>query len=458
MELSIKDKINAYLFKEVSPLSNALFRFFFGILMFFQFYYIEPYIVENLTLSKYLLKYDFFEWVNITTVNNLKVMFNVALVFSFFYAIGFLYRFSSIVIFFIWTYIFLLDVGHYNNHYYLNSLLLFTSIFVQADATFSVKSIFFSSKLIPKWNVDIFKFQMFVVYFYGAIAKLNKDWLNGIPLKYWLGEDFSLLGILSPDTSFVFMAWYGLLFDFFIGFMLYHKKLKFYSLLFILPFHITNHFIWTIGTFPWMAISICVFYFNEELTNLFKMSRLKFVENKSKWLNSSWFKYPVLLYVAIQILMPLRQHLIKGETSWHGYGNYFAWRMMLADKQGAAKVVLFSENNQKLGDIQIEEYMNVLQFARMIHLPMHFVKFAHFLDHEITKHPQNAPLGDVKVKVYAFKTINNRPFSLLIDTTMDLSNIEYKIMNRGDYIIPFKDKEIKEELDVLYEDEYLQFK
>lgn len=424
--------------------------------MFFQFYYIEPYIVQNLTLSKYHLKYDFFEWVKIMSVPNLKIMFYVAMVFSLTFSIGFLYRLSAVIIFLIWTYIFLLDVGHYNNHYYLNSLLLFVSIFVKADEFLSVKNLYNTSKLIPKWNVEIFKFQMFIVYFYGAIAKINSDWIKGIPLKYWLGEEFSLLGVFSSDFSFVFMAWFGLIFDFFVGFMLYHRKLKFYSLIFILPFHITNHFIWTIGTFPWMAISICVLYFNDEITKLFKFnttSRESYSDN-----NNNATKYLIFIYVIVQIIMPLRQHLIKGETSWHGYGNYFAWRMMLADKQGAAKVVLFSENNKKLGDIKIEEYMNVLQFARMIHLPMHFVKFAHYLDKEIKKHPSNKNLGDVSIKVYAFKTINNRPFSLLIDTTKDLTKEKYKIMKRGDYIIPYKDTPIKSELDVIYKEEYLQFK
>ncbi len=451
------EKINTFLFQEVSPVANGLFRFFFGILIFFQFYYIEPYIVENLSLSKYLLKYDFFEWVKITSPENLKVIYIVAMLFSLFYAVGFLYRLSSIVIFLGWTYTFLLDVGHYNNHYYLNCLLLFVSIFIQGDAFFSVKSYFKGSWKVPRWNLELIKLQVFVVYFYGAIAKINVDWLQGIPLSYWLGEDFSLLGILSPDVSFKFMAWYGFIFDLFIGFMLYHKKLKFYGLIFILPFHITNHFIWNIGIFPWLAISLCVFFFNEELTKLFKLD-LKQLKIKRSWLNAHWLKYPITLYVVVQVLMPFRQHLIKGETNWHGYGHYFAWRMMLADKQGAAKVVVYSENNQKLGDVQIEEYMNVLQFARMIHIPMQFVKFAHFLDKEIKKHPQNNVFGDIQIRVFAFKTINNRPFSPLIDSTVDLSKVKYKVMEKGDYIVPFEDKEIKKELDVLYEDEYLQFK
>lgn len=452
------EKLMQFLYKPVSPVSSGLFRVVFGALMFFQFYYVENYIVDSLTLSKFFLKYDFFNWITITSPENLKVVFKVSMIFSVFYILGVFYRFAALVMFLGWTYIFLLDAGHYNNHYYLNSLLLFVSIFVQADSFLSIKSYFKGGKNIPRWNVEVFKIQMFLVYFYGAIAKLNVDWLNGVPLSYWLGKDFSLLGVFTPSFSFVFMAWFGLFFDFFVGFMLYHKKLKFYSLIFIVPFHVVNHFIWNIGIFPWTAIAICVFYFNEEITDFLKV-KLEDTQNKLK---ISFKKKLILFFLAVyllfQVLMPLRQHLITGETNWHGYGNFFAWRMMLADRQGAARVVLYSENNEKLGDVQIEDYVNVLQFGRMIHAPMHFIKFAHYIDSEIQSFPQNKNLGDIKVKVLAFKTINNRPFAPLIDSSLDLSNEKYVIFNKGRFIIPYENTIIKEELDVIYEDEYLQFK
>ena len=35
---------------------------------------------------------------------------------------------------------------------------------------------------VPRWNVLLLRFQLFIVYFYGAIAKLNPDWLAGEPM------------------------------------------------------------------------------------------------------------------------------------------------------------------------------------------------------------------------------------------------------------------------------------
>jgi hypothetical protein len=39
------------------------------------------------------------------------------------------------------------------------------------------------------WNLFILKFQVFVVYFFGRIAKINPDWLQGEPLRHWLDPD-----------------------------------------------------------------------------------------------------------------------------------------------------------------------------------------------------------------------------------------------------------------------------
>ena len=53
-------------------------------------------------------------------------------------ALGFLYRASAILFFLTYTYVFLLDKTHYNNHYYLISLLGFLLIFVDAHRWASV--------------------------------------------------------------------------------------------------------------------------------------------------------------------------------------------------------------------------------------------------------------------------------------------------------------------------------
>ena len=36
--------------------------------------------------------------------------------------------------------------------------------------------------IVPRWNVLLLRVQLFIVYFYGAIAKLNPDWLRGEPM------------------------------------------------------------------------------------------------------------------------------------------------------------------------------------------------------------------------------------------------------------------------------------
>jgi hypothetical protein len=40
---------------------------------------------------------------------------------------------------------------------------------------------------IPRWNIDILKLLLAIVYVYAGLAKLNSDWLlEAMPLKIWL--------------------------------------------------------------------------------------------------------------------------------------------------------------------------------------------------------------------------------------------------------------------------------
>ena len=114
-----------------------------------------------------------------------------------FIAIGLFYRVSSLVVFLIWCYLFFTDQGHNNNHYYLIAMLLFSLIFVNANQWGGVKSMRQKPVYIPQWNYLMFKLLVFIVYFYGGLAKLNWDWLNGYPLKYWLTGREDLGGFIQ---------------------------------------------------------------------------------------------------------------------------------------------------------------------------------------------------------------------------------------------------------------------
>jgi hypothetical protein len=452
-------KIQDILFASKSPVALGLFRIGFGLIMVYQFYHIKDYFLNTLVYSNYFIKYDYFEWVSLTSVENLEVIFIVAQIASFFIAIGLFYRVSSSIVFFIWCYLFFTDQGHNNNHYYLIAMLLFILVFVNANQWGSVKNVKQKSSLIPEWNYLVIKLLIFIVYFYGGLAKLNWDWLNGYPLKFWLTgrEDLGsfIQGVLEKDITIYIVSYYGLFFDLVVGFFLFHKKLKYLALALMIPFHISNHFLWPIGVFPWLSIFMTVLFFEKEVSQLIKISRDRV------FIVSSQIKKTITIlficFFTFQFLFPFRQHLYVGKTNWHGYGELFSWRMMLTDKQGAVRLRVYDENNRSLGEVSLESYINERQLFKLVYLPKNFVPFCQFIESKIKEDKRNKSLGDIKIYVDAFKTINNRPFQRVINPNIELTSIDYSVFEKGGYILPFIDAEIKENYNEISDEEFLRF-
>ena len=73
----------------------------------------------------------------------------------------------------------------------------FAMIFVPANRCFSIdawrnKSI--RSDVTPFWTIAALLMLMGIGYFYGGIAKINSDWLQGWPIRTWIVEPFGDLG------------------------------------------------------------------------------------------------------------------------------------------------------------------------------------------------------------------------------------------------------------------------
>lgn len=452
-------KLQEILFTPKSPVALGLFRIGFGLIMIYQFLGIRPYFLNNLIYSKYYIKYDFFQWVQLCSATTLNQIFNIGIIASVFFMLGLLYRVSATILFVIWGYLFLTDQGHINNHYYLIEMFLFFLLVVKANQWASITSFFRESKLVSNWNYLVFKLLIFIVYFYGGLAKINSDWLVGHPLKGWLSGRMELgeviSGLLEDNNVILFMSYYGLFLDLSVGFLLFHNKLKYLALFLLVPFHIFNHFLWNIGVFPWMSIFMTLLFFTDEISTLFKFDFRGRTSFNSK--NKNIISMLLLSFFIIQLLLPLRQFLYQGKTSWHGCGEYFSWRMMLTDRQGAVRMKIFNQDYVYLGEVSLSDYINDRQLYAMIHVPSTFVPFSKYIESEILADKRNVNLTDILIFVDVFKTINNRPFQRVIDPTIDLTSIEYSIFSRGSYILPFVDADIKENYNEISDEEFLRF-
>ncbi|MCB9235959.1 MAG: HTTM domain-containing protein [Bacteroidia bacterium] len=445
------------------PSSLGIFRILVGIVFLVQFGRLEEYITYELPKSTFFLTYPGFHWIHPLSTPGFETLFLWMHVSAVLVMLGFLYRPAIIFLFFSWTYVFLLCNGHYNNHYYMLSLVALLMIFTEADRWGSVKSVVGSPFLgkrdgkwglswskgpgkdvpLPFWQPFSLQFLIALVYFYGGLAKLNKDWLEGYPMKLWLPgkTDFPLFPeFLQTEFAPYFFSYLGLVTDLALPFFLFSRRLRVYSLFFLIPFHILNHFLWQIGVFPWFMLFGTIIFFTfspEQWKSGFIKGSLPKTPAKAVQLPFNKLAFGLLLlFMGWQILFPFRQYLYGGKSFWTGMGWNFSWHMMLVDKSYATRIKLEVPEENISGYVEMLKYINGRQFKYMGHDPRHYIRFAHMLRDEMKA---NGLQHEPRIYVHSFREVNARPFQLVLDTTVNLANYEYSPFRVPDVILPFKD-------------------
>ena len=95
-----------------------------------------------------------FEWVEPLGSTGMHLLFFIIILSALFIALGFFYRVSAIIFFAGFTYVELIDVTTYLNHYYFISLVAFIMIWLPANRHYSLDVAFNrveERELLPLW-------------------------------------------------------------------------------------------------------------------------------------------------------------------------------------------------------------------------------------------------------------------------------------------------------------------
>jgi len=182
-------------------------------------YLLKGWAASDLVHPFYHFTYWGFDWIKPWPGIGIHLHFIALTILSFFIMVGLFYRISTILFFLGFTYWFLLDQTFYLNHFYLISLLSFLFIFVPAHQNFSLDVKFNRVKrsdTAPAWALWLLRFQVFVLYFYGGIAKFHWDWFKGEPMRTWLYEitEFPIfLELLHTKWAPYLFSYSGILLD-----------------------------------------------------------------------------------------------------------------------------------------------------------------------------------------------------------------------------------------------------
>lgn len=426
----------------IAPLIT--FRIVFGLLMLFsilRFWY-RGWIGTVYVTPKFHFSYSGFGWVKPLGETGMYVLFGVIVLACLCILLGLLYRLAATVFFAGFTYVELLDVTTYLNHYYFISLVAFILIWLPANRHYSLDVKIWPGirrQTVPAWTIGILRFQLGIVYVFAGLAKLNPDWLfNAQPMRMWLPAKthLPLVGGLMYETWVAYLfAWFGAAYDLFIVFFMLNRRTRPVAYLFVIGFHVaTAVFFPGIGMFPYVMITCSLVFFSGEFHE-----RLLPFYNKSA--GSYSFRYPSLMkavvcvYVFIQLIVPLRFLVYPGHLFWHEEGYRFSWRVMLMEKSGAAYFTVKDADHHQSLTVNNAQFLTPLQEKMMSTQPDMILKYAHHLAREYAAQGIKGP--EVYGEIYV--SLNGQRSRLFIDSTVNLAARPVSWLHY-DWVLPYKEE------------------
>lgn len=406
------------------------FRILFGLLMgvgalrFMYYGWVEKLYGD----PSFFFKFYGFSWVPNPGVTGAYILYTAIALSAFAIAFGWYYRSAVIIFLLTFTWSELIDATNYLNHYYLVMLLALLMVFIPANraASFDAwRRPAIKSNLIPVWCRAVLMFQLGLVYCWAGIAKLNPDWLfHAMPLAAWLPTkaDFPLLGpIFTQEWTAYAFSWFGAFYDLTIVAWLCWKPTRPWAYLAVVVFHVLTKLLFNIGLFPLIMIFSTLVFFPPRIHQqwLQRLGIYQPLDATARSLRSTRFPAAILLvFFAIQCLLPLRALAYPGPSSWTEEGYRFGWRVMLVEKSGQATFYVHDPTSGRRAEVDNRDFLTPFQEKQMAIQPDFILQYAHFL-----AQTYQAQFGIPKPKVTAevYVALNGRPSYQLINPETDLA-------------------------------------
>lgn len=442
------NKAKKWILLPVSIAPLITFRIVFGSIMLLSTirFWLNGWISTQYVAPKYHFTFMGFDWVRPLNDAGMHLIFMGIALSALAVALGFWYRFAIVTFFLLFTYVELIDVTYYLNHYYFISVVSFIMIWLPAGRFLSVDARLdpdIQVNEVPRWAVGTIRLQLAIVYIFAGLAKLNPDWLlQAQPMKIWLPTKSHLPVIgdwMYKEWMAYLFSWFGAFYDLFIVFFLLNHKTRFAAYLVVLAFHIaTAIFFPAIGMFPYiMVLGTLIFFsgnFHLKLLSLF--NRSFFSSNVSRKNFKPASEKLILTFFGIffltQIIIPFRYLAYPGPLFWSEEGYRFSWRVMLMEKVGTATFYVREKTTGKTYEVDNSDFLTAQQEKMMATQPDLILRYAHYLNRVYSKKGIEQP------KVYAqiYVTLNGRRSAPFVDSNVDLSSQSLSFKHYK-WILPF---------------------
>ena len=342
------------LFKPVDIASLVFFRIVYGLIMILTFVlFLDQFDIKaNWIDPRFHFHYIGFEWVDPLPGPFMYLFFVLLVLLAFFICIGFHYILSCSLLFLGLTYFLLINQIVWDTYFYLAWWISLILIFVPAHKKFSCdawKNPHCSSETTPAWAVWILRFQIAMPYLFGGVTKLNEDWLRGFVTKGLFASKTHLpfIGQFCQEPWFIYgTAYGGLLLDLVLVPMVIFRPFRKLGLISLFSFHIFNFFVTDVGFFALLMLVTTLILLPPVLApgcilqiqgkSRFRISIVKhrtgLPDKNLKKLQKSTISL-LGIYVVLQLLIPLRHHLIEGNVHWTEEGIVFSWGDAIQHKE-----------------------------------------------------------------------------------------------------------------------------
>lgn len=438
----------------IAPL--VTFRVTFGAMMLLSIirFWLNGWITALYVTPAFYFPLQGMDWIRPLGAVGMHALFAIMALAAFLIILGLFYRAAAAVFFLAFTYVELIDITNYLNHYYFISIISFLLIWVPANAYYALDVRFrltAEKTLAPAWTIAIFRLQLCMVYFFAGLAKLDHDWLfEALPMKIWLPakSHLPLIGpLLYKEWVPYFFSWFGACYDLFIAFFLLFRKTRPVAYFFVLAFHLaTAVFFPGIGMFPYVMIVSSLIFFSSSF-HLRLLSYLPFFKKEQAGQSSAQAVYTYAPYTnklllvmlcahfIFQALIPFRYLLYPDRLFWTEEGFRFSWRVMLMEKSGNTFFYVKERATGKTYEVNNREFLTPLQDKMMSTQPDMILRYAHHLAKVYAVRGVQQP----EVYVEGYVALNGRRSGLYIDSTVNLATQPFS-WRHYQWILPYKEK------------------
>ena len=335
--------------RRVDSAPLVVWRVLFGLLMLLEAWgaLATGWVRRNLVEPEYTFPFLDFEWLARLSGPYWYGHFAVMGLAALGVMLGWRYRLSALALAVMWSMAYFAQKTSYNNHYYLAVLLVWAMALLPQAAhrlSLDARRRGHESATAPYGIYLGARLMLLIVFSFGALAKLYPGWLNGdfISGGFAAKAHYPLIGPLLAWPPFqTFVTWGALFFDATVIPLLWWRPTRYLAFAGLVAFDAFNSAVFQIGIFPYLVLAFTVFFFRpDQVERLFRLPAVTLSTGEAAPTceaapTSISAAILFLLFFALQLLLPLRHHLLPGDVNFTDEAHRLSWRMMTRAKSGA---------------------------------------------------------------------------------------------------------------------------